>query len=118
MAQPPHGAMPPFCSNSAGGMYPKATEWSRVRLYTSSRNSPIREGASWKSRYSFAIDLLVLQRFEERFASRIVVGIPFAAHADLRLVLFQDLRILLASVLDAAIGMVHQTRLRFSVRQR
>src|SRR6516225_3109283 len=27
-----------------------------------------------------AIDLLILQRFEERFASRIVVGIPFAAH--------------------------------------
>src|SRR5262245_1485789 len=62
-----------------------------------------------------AVDLLILQRFQEGLTGGVVVRVALAAHADLRLVLSEHLRVLLRSILHAAIGMVHQTRLRLSL---
>src|SRR5271165_5288101 len=54
------------------------------------------------------VDLFVLQRFHERFASRIIIRIPFAAHADLGTILLQQIGVIVRSVLHTAIGMMHQ----------
>jgi hypothetical protein len=53
---------------------------------------------------------LVLQGFHERFAFRIVVGISFPAHADVDLVVLQQVRVVLGGVLDASIGVMYQAR--------
>src|SRR5438105_9709742 len=65
-----------------------------------------------------AIHLLVFEGLHERLTGSVVVWISLTAHADLRVVLPQHLRIVPGGVLHAEIGVMHQTRLRLSLRQR
>jgi len=55
-----------------------------------------------------SIDLLVLERLDEALRLGVVVGIADAAHARLDVVPFQQLGVLAARILHAAIGMVDQ----------
>ena len=57
-----------------------------------------------------AVDLFVLQGFHKRFARGIVPGIGFPRHADADAVVLEQLRVIGAGVLHAAIGVMHQSR--------
>src|SRR6266478_2511532 len=57
-----------------------------------------------------AINLFVLQCFHERLAGRVVIGVTFAAHADLDAVLLQQAGVVVRSILHATIGMMRQSR--------
>ena len=57
-----------------------------------------------------AVDLFVFQSFHKRFARGIVPGIRFPRHADADAVVLEQLRVIGAGVLHAAIGVMHQTR--------
>ncbi len=64
------------------------------------------------------MDLLVLQGLHERFAARIVPRITFAGHADHDAARLQQIRILTAGVLGAAIGVMDQACIDCPTRQR
>src|SRR5690348_14736906 len=55
-----------------------------------------------------AMDLFVLQRLHERFTGGIVIWISFAAHTDRDAPAFQQVRVVLGSILNAAVRMMHQ----------
>lgn len=50
----------------------------------------------------------VLERFHERFAGRVIPRIALARHADIDAVGFEQIRVIVAGVLRAAVGMMHQ----------
>ena len=54
------------------------------------------------------VDLLPLEGLDEALAEGVVVGIAGTAHAGQDAVEFKQRGVLLGSVLDAAIGVVHQ----------
>src|SRR6185437_2111215 len=57
-----------------------------------------------------AQDLLVLERLHERFAGRVIPRIAFARHADGDAVALEQAGVIVAGVLRAAIGVMHQAR--------
>ncbi len=64
-----------------------------------------------------AQNLFVLQRFHERLAGCVIPRIALAAHADIDSVRLQQVGVIVACVLAAAIGVVHQAGLDASPRQ-
>ena len=54
--------------------------------------------------------LFVLQRLHERLTRGVVPGIALAAHADLDAMPLQPVRLVVAGILAAAIGVIHQPR--------
>ena len=56
-----------------------------------------------------AMDFVVLQRFHERFAGRVVPRIALARHADFDAVGLEQVRIVVAGILGAAIGMMDES---------
>jgi len=62
--------------------------------------------------------LLVLKRLHERFAGRVVPRVALARHADLNAVGFEQIRVIIAGVLRAAVGMMHQAGFDGAARKR
>src|SRR6266852_1863215 len=58
-----------------------------------------------------AIDLFVLQRFDKAFRHGVVVRITGPAHAAADAVLVEQITVVSASILYAAIGVMHQSRI-------
>jgi len=56
-----------------------------------------------------AVNFLVFERFHERVTEGVVVRISFSAHADGDVMSLQQIGVVAGCVLDAAIGMMHQT---------
>src|ERR1700757_2447253 len=56
-------------------------------------------------------DLLILERFDERLASCVVPRIAFARHTDFDRVHLEQIRVFVAGVLRAAVGVMYQARL-------
>ena len=60
----------------------------------------------------------ILQRLHERFAGRVVPRVALARHADFNAVGFEQIPVIVAGVLRAAVGMMHQAGLDCATRQR
>jgi len=65
-----------------------------------------------------AVDLFVLERFHKRFAGGVVPRIAFTRHTDRDAVILQQVRIVVAGILRAAIGVMDQARLNDPPRKR
>ena len=65
-----------------------------------------------------SLHLFLFQGLHERFTRGIVPGVRLAAHTDVDAVRLQQIRVLAAGILHAAIGVMHQTRLYGSLPQR
>jgi|SRR5580704_7326060 hypothetical protein len=64
-----------------------------------------------------AVHFLVFECLHERLAEGVVARISFPAHADRDLALFQRARVIAGSVLNAAVGMMNQSRQRRALLQ-
>ena len=63
------------------------------------------------------INFFILERLHKRFGLRVVIRVSATAHADLNARCLEQIRILVAGILNASVGVMHQTGLDFPMRQ-